>query len=112
MRSEGGFQGRTQKLVDGCYSFWQGAVPALLRKATEGRYGYLGEELAAAESVAAGGGGGGGGAMEVEGKEGGGGGAVGEDLCGWMTYNQRRLQQYILLCCQRPEGGLRDKPGK
>ena len=26
-------------------------------------------------------------------------------MCGWMTYNQRRLQQYILLCCQRPEGG-------
>ncbi|VVC91523.1 unnamed protein product [Leptidea sinapis] len=26
MRLEGGFQGRTNKLVDGCYSFWQGAV--------------------------------------------------------------------------------------
>ena len=25
MRLEGGFQGRTHKLVDGCYSFWQGA---------------------------------------------------------------------------------------
>lgn len=24
MRLEGGFQGRTEKLVDGCYSFWQG----------------------------------------------------------------------------------------
>ncbi|XP_020292918.1 protein farnesyltransferase subunit beta isoform X1 [Pseudomyrmex gracilis] len=24
MRLEGGFQGRTNKLVDGCYSFWQG----------------------------------------------------------------------------------------
>lgn len=23
---EGGFQGRTNKLVDGCYSFWQGAI--------------------------------------------------------------------------------------
>jgi Prenyltransferase and squalene oxidase repeat len=23
MRLEGGFQGRTNKLVDGCYSFWQ-----------------------------------------------------------------------------------------
>ncbi|XP_038718635.1 protein farnesyltransferase subunit beta-like isoform X2 [Tripterygium wilfordii] len=29
---EGGFQGRTNKLVDGCYSFWQGGVFALLRK--------------------------------------------------------------------------------
>lgn len=26
MRYEGGFQGRTNKLVDGCYSFWQGAI--------------------------------------------------------------------------------------
>ncbi|XP_046971248.1 protein farnesyltransferase subunit beta [Vanessa cardui] len=26
MSLEGGFQGRTNKLVDGCYSFWQGAI--------------------------------------------------------------------------------------
>ncbi|KAL4717942.1 hypothetical protein ACJJTC_001360 [Scirpophaga incertulas] len=26
MALEGGFQGRTNKLVDGCYSFWQGAA--------------------------------------------------------------------------------------
>jgi protein farnesyltransferase subunit beta len=26
MRFEGGFQGRTNKLVDGCYSFWQGGL--------------------------------------------------------------------------------------
>uniref|UniRef100_A0A0M3IP57 Protein farnesyltransferase subunit beta n=1 Tax=Ascaris lumbricoides TaxID=6252 RepID=A0A0M3IP57_ASCLU len=26
MKFEGGFQGRTNKLVDGCYSFWQAAV--------------------------------------------------------------------------------------
>lgn len=30
MRFEGGFQGRTNKLVDGCYSFWQGALFPLL----------------------------------------------------------------------------------
>eukprot|EP00803_Ostreobium_quekettii_P001825 evm.model.scf_234.7 EVM.evm.TU.scf_234.7 scf_234:77935-79852(+) len=30
---EGGYMGRTNKLVDGCYSYWQGAVPALLRAA-------------------------------------------------------------------------------
>ncbi|KAL6994330.1 protein farnesyltransferase [Sarracenia purpurea var. burkii] len=29
---EGGFQGRTNKLVDGCYSFWQGGVCALIRR--------------------------------------------------------------------------------
>ena len=26
MSYEGGFQGRTNKLVDGCYSFWQGGA--------------------------------------------------------------------------------------
>jgi protein farnesyltransferase subunit beta len=30
MEVEGGFQGRTHKLVDGCYSFWQGSTFALL----------------------------------------------------------------------------------
>lgn len=29
---EGGFQGRTNKLVDGCYSFWQGGVAAILQR--------------------------------------------------------------------------------
>jgi len=28
---EGGFNGRTNKLADGCYSFWQGALFPLLR---------------------------------------------------------------------------------
>lgn len=32
MRSEGGFQGRTNKLVDGCYSFWVGGIFPLLHK--------------------------------------------------------------------------------
>jgi protein farnesyltransferase subunit beta len=31
MEYEGGFQGRTNKLVDGCYSLWQGGVFPLLR---------------------------------------------------------------------------------
>ena len=26
MKLEGGFQGRTNKLVDSCYSYWQGAA--------------------------------------------------------------------------------------
>lgn len=32
MRFEGGFQGRTNKLVDGCYSFWQGGIFPLLHR--------------------------------------------------------------------------------
>lgn len=30
---EGGFAGRTNKLVDGCYSFWQGAIVPLVAEA-------------------------------------------------------------------------------
>ncbi|KAG1671435.1 Protein farnesyltransferase subunit beta [Nymphon striatum] len=32
MRFEGGFQGRTNKLVDGCYSFWQGGIFPLIHR--------------------------------------------------------------------------------
>merc|ERR1712117_713585 len=32
MPIEGGFNGRTNKLVDACYSFWQGATPVLIKK--------------------------------------------------------------------------------
>ena len=36
MSYEGGFQGRTNKLVDGCYSFWQsGAIPLIHMVLTE-----------------------------------------------------------------------------
>lgn len=34
-RVEGGFQGRTNKLVDGCYSFWQGGAFPLLQRLTD-----------------------------------------------------------------------------
>jgi len=33
MNTEGGFQGRTNKLVDSCYTFWQGAIFPLLHEA-------------------------------------------------------------------------------
>lgn len=37
MKFEGGFQGRTNKLVDGCYSFWQGgAFPIIYELLTAG----------------------------------------------------------------------------
>lgn len=32
MRFEGGFQGRTNKLVDGCYSFWQGGAFPIIQR--------------------------------------------------------------------------------
>ncbi len=30
MKCEGGYQGRTNKLVDACYSFWQGSIPIMI----------------------------------------------------------------------------------
>lgn len=39
MKFEGGFQGRTNKLVDGCYSFWQGgAFPLINELLASGKY--------------------------------------------------------------------------
>jgi len=72
MRLEGGFQGRTNKLVDGCYSFWQGGIFPLLHQVLE------------AETIA---------------KQ------------SWL-FDHSALQEYLLLCCQDPRGGLIDKPGK
>uniref|UniRef100_A0A3B3TWD9 Protein farnesyltransferase subunit beta n=1 Tax=Poecilia latipinna TaxID=48699 RepID=A0A3B3TWD9_9TELE len=75
MRFEGGFQGRCNKLVDGCYSFWQAGLLPLLHRAlfNDGE-----SELSRQR---------------------------------WM-FDQLALQEYILLCCQNPTGGLLDKPGK
>ncbi|KAJ8975522.1 hypothetical protein NQ317_010637 [Molorchus minor] len=72
MRLEGGFQGRTNKLVDGCYSFWQGGAFPLL-------YSLLSK----------------------------GGNSIPSHL-----FDERALQEYLLICCQNPNGGLLDKPGK
>ncbi|XP_023658112.1 protein farnesyltransferase subunit beta [Paramormyrops kingsleyae] len=75
MRFEGGFQGRCNKLVDGCYSLWQAGLLPLLHRAL-----YKEGELALSQAS-------------------------------WM-FEQQALQEYILLCCQNPAGGLLDKPGK
>ncbi|MEE6492849.1 hypothetical protein FKM82_016650 [Ascaphus truei] len=75
MRFEGGFQGRCNKLVDGCYSFWQAGLMPLLHRT-----------------------------LHAEGDS-----AL--SLTHWM-FDQQALQEYILMCCQCPNGGLLDKPGK
>ncbi|XP_034937779.1 protein farnesyltransferase subunit beta [Chelonus insularis] len=74
MRLEGGFQGRTNKLVDGCYSFWQGASFSLVNTIL-----------------------------------------LNEKKCSFNKYwlfDQRALQEYILICCQHRQGGFLDKPKK
>uniref|UniRef100_A0A2P2LJJ6 Uncharacterized protein MANES_17G121600 n=1 Tax=Rhizophora mucronata TaxID=61149 RepID=A0A2P2LJJ6_RHIMU len=128
---ECGFQGRTNKLVDGCYSFWQGGVFALLQKL----HTVCGETQALSDSE--------GDSATDSASEG---EVPGDNLCeedqtchfehgaqsnapgsvdcsSGYTQNLRRseteplfqsmaLQQYVLLCSQDQEGGFRDKPGK
>ena len=72
MTKEGGFQGRTNKLVDSCYSTWQGGVFNMLINYDKKKYSYDSE----------------------------------------LLYDQLALQAYILMCCQAPNGGMIDKPGK
>lgn len=74
MRLEGGFQGRTNKLVDGCYSFWQGGAFPLI-------HAILTKEEKVFNS-------------------------------NYWLFNQEALQEYLLICCQHPHGGLLDKPEK
>uniref|UniRef100_A0A1B0BUH6 Protein farnesyltransferase subunit beta n=1 Tax=Glossina palpalis gambiensis TaxID=67801 RepID=A0A1B0BUH6_9MUSC len=73
MSYEGGFQGRTNKLVDGCYSFWVGATIPITQSIISNENNHkLVKTL----------------------------------------FDVGALQEYILLCCQKPNGGLIDKPGK
>jgi len=140
MSYEGGFQGRTNKLVDACYSFWVGASFPLLEAAivslkdpkdrTEHdqkildylqweapaldehtRELYTPKTFSLCDSMAT---------IKSH--------YVEDDLkiedldiekepyvelgdTEWM-FNQTALQEYLLLCCQQETGGLRDKPIK
>uniref|UniRef100_A0A803QLV5 Protein farnesyltransferase subunit beta n=1 Tax=Cannabis sativa TaxID=3483 RepID=A0A803QLV5_CANSA len=113
---ECGFQGRTNKLVDGCYSFWQGGSFALLRRVGS----FIDEQLVRPDNV---------GCCSTstvsdipeEGDLNASSHVNYNDIghnfittCPVMEhlFNSHALQQYILLCTQAQEGGLRDKPGK
>ncbi|PCH39083.1 terpenoid cyclases/Protein prenyltransferase [Wolfiporia cocos MD-104 SS10] len=87
----GGFKGRTNKLVDGCYSWWVGGCFGLVE-------GLMGPASAAG--------------TESEGKH-----ELHADEDGWddvddALLNREALQEYILYAGQHPAGGLRDKPPK
>ncbi|KAK4272096.1 hypothetical protein QN277_020695 [Acacia crassicarpa] len=117
---ECGFQGRTNKLVDGCYSFWQGAVVDLLRRfysiiekqmaSLAAQKGDSAEESSQILTTSDG--------FEGMGRS----SLVNFNSIGCNFLKEPRateplfhsiaLQQYILLCSQELEGGLRDKPGK
>ena len=81
MAREGGFQGRANKLVDACYSWWQGAVFAIL-----GGQATVPGETAAVP-----------------------GGPLRTPDGAWLL-DSDLLQMYVLGCAQDERGGLRDKP--
>ncbi|KAK7365160.1 hypothetical protein VNO80_13998 [Phaseolus coccineus] len=121
---ECGFQGRTNKLVDGCYSFWQGGAVALLQRL----YSIIDKQMEETSQIFT--------ISNVsENKESLDGtsshatrhgtiesGSTDIKSIAYKFINEWRaqeplfhsiaLQQYILLCAQEQEGGLRDKPGK
>ncbi|KAJ7076543.1 terpenoid cyclases/protein prenyltransferase alpha-alpha toroid [Mycena belliarum] len=87
----GGFKGRTNKLVDGCYSWWVGGAFALLES--------LGINSASVAPIS----------VEKDGQT--------ETDTDWddiddSLMNRKALQEYILYAGQHPVGGLRDKPPK
>ncbi|KAL9623735.1 MAG: hypothetical protein Q9160_001965 [Pyrenula sp. 1 TL-2023] len=91
---EGGFSGRTGKLVDGCYTLWVGGCWPLLLGVLNGpvhnseRIDKTKEEEdddTAAQTI-----------LQKE---------------GWMV-SREGIARWVLSCCQQPGGGLRDKPGK
>eukprot|EP01101_Sappina_pedata_P009941 TRINITY_DN6145_c0_g1_i1.p1 TRINITY_DN6145_c0_g1~~TRINITY_DN6145_c0_g1_i1.p1 ORF type:complete len:378 (+),score=91.13 TRINITY_DN6145_c0_g1_i1:1-1134(+) len=83
MDFEGGFQGRSNKLVDSCYSFWQGAIfpqlDLLLRQNT-------GADVLVKPKIVKGG--------DIDSANEG----------GWL-FDQEALQDYLLICCQDKDGG-------
>ncbi|XP_058068639.1 protein farnesyltransferase subunit beta isoform X2 [Magnolia sinica] len=129
---ECGFQGRTNKLVDGCYSFWQGGALALIQRLSsivdkQMKLSYVGEghqntgrtcnvatsNLSEAESIL--------GAHEADkacyfkfkGELSDIGSSFLERQAEWgPLFHSIALQQYLLLCSQVLEGGFKDKPGK
>ncbi|KAF6254216.1 terpenoid cyclases/Protein prenyltransferase [Scenedesmus sp. NREL 46B-D3] len=113
--SEGGFNGRTNKLVDGCYSFWQGGVFPLLQRLLQGQHTQeeqlrqvrcgrgLAQQMHTIGATAA--------STEAGKQE----GTSPEDVDSAAAnplFNPRALQCWLLRACQQLKGGLRDKPGK
>ncbi len=135
MSFEGGFQGRTNKLVDSCYSFWMGGTfpliqgilaaeksenertesdvnifaylqwapptlphhhqtdstaPVIPASASESGGVQFEEERELDPSVKT--------SLELADNE-------------WL-FNQTALEEYLMLCSQMSNGGMRDKPGK
>ncbi|PQP93286.1 protein farnesyltransferase subunit beta-like [Prunus yedoensis var. nudiflora] len=95
---ECGFKGRTNKLVDCCYSFWQGGTFALLQRACSTFDTKLVIPV-------------GGKSFEVNFND------IGYNFVKRRVemeplFDGLALQLYLLLCSQEVNGGLKDKPGE
>eukprot|EP01034_Spumella_vulgaris_P022491 gene22491-28619_t len=119
VKLEGGFQGRTNKLVDSCYSFWQGAALAMVEMVRHDGSDVYDLEQYLAFTAGNSGNNKSGAAKTVDEDE--------EemdlsealpvrhvrDTDGCLGFNQKALQRYVLHCAQNLDGGgMRDKPGK
>eukprot|EP01084_Bolivina_argentea_P009041 16928_1 len=113
-RLEGGFQGRTNKLVDGCYTFWVGGTIVLLEHALQGSVWLETRRNGRNLAIRPVSGGGGTpddrqvGKAEVMERDG---SLSVEPNSGYLSCNASNAQRYVLLCSQNQDGGLRDKPG-
>lgn len=105
MGYEGGFSGRANKLVDGCYSFWQGGAMAIVSShygTTSSHVDGDGDEIMSHL----------GGRGDIWLPTSDGDGNVKEPASYALLFDKPMLQRYILLCAQDVNGGLRDKPSK
>jgi protein farnesyltransferase subunit beta len=99
----GGFRGRTNKLVDGCYSWWCGGSFALLESlGVGGLQNLTAKDVEVDEVIDAD-------RAPDHSRE--------DQQESWddideSLFNRKALQEYILLAGQHPAGGLRDKPPK
>lgn len=105
----GGFKGRTNKLVDGCYSWWCGGAFALLEALGVGGLQNLTAKDVEVDEVVD--------SKDPDTKKAGEDGENWEGHEGWddideSLFNRKALQEYVLLAGQHPAGGLRDKPPK
>jgi protein farnesyltransferase subunit beta len=122
---EGGFSGRSNKLVDGCYSFWQGGAVAIASSCSDclagddsdtssdgddsdsdedpwlARYRKRQQQSSRDESPSAPS------APPTSEST-----ATTHNLSFPLLYDVFLLERYILLCAQEVTGGLRDKPSK
>eukprot|EP01132_Coremiostelium_polycephalum_P006214 gene6214-7737_t len=80
---DGGFQGRTNKLVDTCYAYWQGAVYIIIQSFLNIKNSKI--ERINKES-----------SFNTE----------------KLLFDQKKLQEYVILCCQDSNGGFTDHPHK